>query len=143
MYHYIIREDGQPMYLGHRNSVLYFNGSVPSWVWYDRKDSRSVAVSNSPEASLFLGVPTFYSSLGNVLKGVHYVDFSGVRDDKCQTGDGQSQVNKVMISDAVFSSYLHVKVKAIKLTTCSEGEFTCNDGQCIVMEQRKASTDSI
>ena len=103
VYHYIIREDGQPMYLGHRNSVLYYNASVPSWVWYDRKDSRSVAVSNSPEASLFLGVPTFYSSLGNVLKGVHYVDFSGVPDDKCQTGDGQSQVNKVMISNAVFS----------------------------------------
>ena len=93
MYHYIIREDGQPMYLGHRNSVLYYNASVPSWVWYDRKDSRSVAVSNSPEASLFLGaLPTFYFSLGNVLKGVHYVDFSGVRDDKCQTG--QSQVNQ-------------------------------------------------
>ena len=50
------------MYLGHRNSVLYYNAGVPSWVWYDRKDSRSVAVSNSPEASLFLGVPTFYFS---------------------------------------------------------------------------------
>ena len=62
-----------------------------------------MAVSNSPEASLFLGVPTFYSSLGNVLKGVHYVDFSGVPDDKCQTGDGQSQVNKALISNAVFS----------------------------------------
>ena len=28
------------------------------------------------------------------------------------------------------------QVKRIKLTTCSEGEFTCNDGQCISMEQR-------
>ena len=27
-------------------------------------------------------------------------------------------------------------MKSIKLTTCSEGEFTCNDGQCIDMEQR-------
>ena len=55
LYHYIIREDGQPMYLGHRNSVLYYNSSLPSWVWYDRKDNRSVAISISPEASLFLG----------------------------------------------------------------------------------------
>ena len=29
-----------------------------------------------------------------------------------------------------------MKVKPIKLTTCSEGEFTCNDGQCINIEQR-------
>ena len=29
------------------------------------------------------------------------------------------------------------QVKRIKLTTCSEGEFTCNDGQCITMEQRE------
>ena len=119
MYHYIIREDGQQMYLGHRNSVLYYNASVPSWVWYDRKDSRSLAVSISPEASLFLGLlPIFFYCLGNLLAGVHYVDFSGVRDDKCQTGVGQS------------------RVKRIKLTTCSQDQFTCNDGQCITMEQR-------
>ena len=28
------------------------------------------------------------------------------------------------------------QVKPIKLTTCPEGEFTCNDGQCISIEQR-------
>ena len=55
MYHYIINEDGQPMYLGLRTSVLYYNASIPSWVWYDRKDPKSVAVSISPEASLLLG----------------------------------------------------------------------------------------
>ena len=64
VYHYIIREDGQPMYLGHRNSVLYYNASLPSWVWYDRKDNRSVAISISPESSLFLGLTTFF--LANV-----------------------------------------------------------------------------
>ena len=48
------------MYLGHRNSVLYYNSSLPSWVWYDRKDNRSVAISISPEASLFLGFNTFF-----------------------------------------------------------------------------------
>ena len=29
-----------------------------------------------------------------------------------------------------------IQVKLIKLTTCAAGEFTCNDGQCIDMEQR-------
>ena len=43
------------MYLGHRTSVLYYNKTIPSWVWFDRKDPSSVAVSISPEASLLLG----------------------------------------------------------------------------------------
>ena len=93
MYNYIINEDGQPMYLGHRTSVLFYNKTIPSWVWYDRKDPSSVAVSISPEASLLLGEilillknSTFPST------GVHSVDFSGVRDDKCHTGVGQSRV---------------------------------------------------
>ena len=55
VYNYIINEEGQPMYLGHRTSVLYYNKSIPSWVWYDRKDPSSVAISISPEASLLLG----------------------------------------------------------------------------------------
>ena len=79
VYNYVINEDGQPMYLGSRTSVLYYNKTIPSWVWwdlrtklclskifsilcyyrhisrYDRKDPSSVAVSISPEASLMLG----------------------------------------------------------------------------------------
>ena len=31
-YSYIIREDGQLMYLGYKTSVLYYNSSLPSWV---------------------------------------------------------------------------------------------------------------
>ena len=31
-----------------------------------------------------------------------------------------------------------IRVKPIKLTTCSEGEFTCNDGHCITIEQRQS-----
>ena len=61
MYHYIINEEGQPMYLGLRTSVIYYNTSIPSWVWYDRKDPESVAVSISPEASLLLGLPRTFN----------------------------------------------------------------------------------
>ena len=33
VYNYVINEDGQPMYLGSRTSVLYYNKTIPSWVW--------------------------------------------------------------------------------------------------------------
>ena len=81
------------MYLGQMTSVLYYNGSVPSWVWYDRKDAKSVAVSISPEASLFLGLSTLYDC--QHVEGVHNVDFSGVQDDKCQSGVGESRVKQI------------------------------------------------
>ena len=102
IYHYIIREDGQPMYLGHRNSVLYYNASLPSWVWYDRKDSKSVAVSISPESSLFLGLLRCWYNNVNVFEGVHDVDFSGVRDDKCHTGVGESRVRREKYTNIQF-----------------------------------------
>ena len=34
VYNYIINEDGQPMYLGSRSSVLFYNKTIPSWVWW-------------------------------------------------------------------------------------------------------------
>ena len=115
-------------------------------VWYDRKDSRSMAISVSPQTSLFLGLHKFFFSFWSSCKcpravetlsfsfcsdhganiqgtpkrvktialplcsipelsttnylsvqfvsdqGVHNVDFSGVRDDKCHTGVGESRV---------------------------------------------------
>ena len=33
VYNYIINEEGQPMYLGSRSSVLFYNKTIPSWVW--------------------------------------------------------------------------------------------------------------
>ena len=59
---------------------------------YDRKDSNSVATSLSPEASLLLGEKQ--STIITLIKiaGVHNIDFSAVRDDKCQTGVGNDKV---------------------------------------------------
>ena len=36
VYNYVINEEGQPMYLGSRTSVLFYNNTIPSWVWFDR-----------------------------------------------------------------------------------------------------------
>jgi hypothetical protein len=36
VYNYVINEEGQPMYLGSRTSVLFYNTTIPSWVWFDR-----------------------------------------------------------------------------------------------------------
>ena len=106
---------------------------------YDRKDSSVVAISLSPEASLLLG---FQRSSFPLFKpfdflGVHSIDFSGVRDDKCHVGVGQSRVRSIKPYYVIYILNMFTdQVKPIKLTTCPEGEFTCNDGQCIDMEQR-------
>ena len=55
-YTYVINENGKPMFLGYRSSVIFYDEDVLGWVWYDRKDNRSVAISQSPETSLFVGV---------------------------------------------------------------------------------------
>ena len=34
VYNYIINEDGQPMFVGSHTSVLLYNRSISSWVWY-------------------------------------------------------------------------------------------------------------
>ena len=34
VYNYIINDDGQPMFVGSHTSVLLYNRSISSWVWY-------------------------------------------------------------------------------------------------------------
>ena len=34
VYNYIINEDGQSMFVGSHTSVLFYNRSMSSWVWY-------------------------------------------------------------------------------------------------------------
>ena len=70
------------------------------WDRYDRKDPSVVAISLSPEGSLLLG---FFGSCilpkhlwySDNLWGVHSIDFSKVRDDKCHVGVGQSRVRNI------------------------------------------------
>ena len=58
--------------------------------------------------------PALKSSL---FLGEQILDFSEVKNDECTTG-------------------LKSKKVIVKLTSCSEGQFTCSDGSCIGMRQR-------
>ena len=52
-----------------------------------------------------------------MLLGVNSFDFSNVKDDSC-TADSLTKSLK------------------IKVTACGSGKFTCNDGQCVSMDER-------
>jgi hypothetical protein len=96
-YTYTIDEDGRPMYLGYHSSVIFYDEARPGWVWYDRKDNQSVAVSSAPEESLLLGLQT--------------VDFTGVRD-KCNSGPAErSRVRQVKVTTCAGGQF-----------TCSDGQ---------------------
>ena len=49
--------------------------------------------------------------------GLHTFDFAGVKDDPC-TSSSPSKLVQVMIS------------------ACDSGQFTCNDGQCVSIDER-------
>ena len=53
----------------------------------------------------------------SLLLGYNEFDFSGVPDDTC-------------------TSSLKSKVVKIKVTACGSGQFTCDDGQCVTMDER-------
>ena len=57
------------------------------------------------------------SSESSLLLGLHTFDMAGVREDKCAVGRRDSLVR-------------------LKLTACGDGKFTCNDGECVSMEER-------
>ena len=52
-----------------------------------------------------------------MLLGVNLFDFSGVVDDPC-------------------TSSLTNKLVKIKVTACGSGQFTCDDGQCVPIDER-------
>ena len=102
-YTYTIGPGGKPFYIGYYTSTIFYSSEEQAWLWETSKDNESIATSTSSEESLLIGT--------------HKVDFSGVKNDKCNK-DGEG----------------HVAI--LKLTTCSDEQFSCNDGQCIEMEQR-------
>ena len=53
----------------------------------------------------------------SLLLGVHMFDFSQVLDDPC-------------------TSSLASKLVRVKVTSCGSGQFTCNDGQCVSIDER-------
>ena len=60
----------------------------------------------------------FSQSLENtLLLGVNVFDFSNIKDDIC-------------------TSSLDSKMVQIKVTACSSGQFTCDDGECVSMDER-------
>ena len=52
-----------------------------------------------------------------MLLGAHVFDFSGMVDDPC-------------------TSSLDNKLVKIKVTACGSGQFTCDDGQCVPIDER-------
>ena len=53
----------------------------------------------------------------SMLLGVNTFDFSGVKDDPC-------------------TSTAASKLVKIKISACDKGQFTCNDGQCVSIDER-------
>ena len=53
----------------------------------------------------------------SLLLGVHLFDFSRVPDDPC-------------------TSSLPSKLVRVKVTACGSGQFTCDDGQCVSIDER-------
>ena len=44
-YTFMLNEKGNALYLGYHTSIIYYEKAEESWVWFDRKDNRSKAVS--------------------------------------------------------------------------------------------------
>lgn len=75
VYLYNIDLNGNLLFLGEYNSVIFYDKSEKQWVWYDRKYTDSKATSSAAESSLLLGVQK--------------VDFSEVLESKCAGPDIQ------------------------------------------------------
>ena len=93
-------------------SLLYL-GDHTSYISYHQSTKEWRWVDRKDNTS----VATSQSSEDSMLIGTHVFDFSQVTKGSC-TVRGQS------------------KLVMVKLTSCGEGKFTCNDGQCVMMEER-------
>ena len=103
--------NGVYMYTINRSGDILYLGEFSSSISYNSTAQLWEWYDSKDPNSL----ATSSSSYDSLLIGVHTFDFSGVVDEKCK-------------KDRL--------VRRLKFTTCSLGEFTCDDGGCINIEER-------
>ena len=99
------------MYNIDTEGMILYLGEKSSSIAYDANENLWIWKDNKDNRS----VATSSSTYDSLLIGVHTFDFSGVMEDKCKK-DGLE--------------------RELKLTTCVSGQFTCDDGLCVPIEQR-------
>ena len=95
------------------DGLLKYQGEHTSIISYDKGNSVWRWYDRKDNRS----EATSSSSEASMLVGVHTFDFSNVKEDICSAAEES-------------------KMLKVKVTSCNNGEFTCNDGQCLDMEKR-------
>lgn len=125
-------QNGTFIFLGSLSSSIRFNQLTARWEWFDQKQVGSVATRkliffakiryfmkfSLSILSLKENLVFFSQSLEKtLLLGVNVFDFSKVMEDGC-------------------TSSLDSKLVKIKVTACGSGQYTCDDGECVSMDER-------
>jgi hypothetical protein len=105
--------------LGHTTTQMHYNDSSSRWVLTD----ASVGVTGESEATKL-----------SYLLGKHWWT---IRDDTLCNKTMQEKLTgfNVTTGQYIYNTF-HSYTTQLKLTGCSDGEFTCDDGQCITMAER-------